>query len=161
MDLLGSNQWLSGINFNNYDSPGTLAMTNSLQTLENFLYSATPLIGNAILNWSQQRLSTGADLSKNGISATGDFPLYVEDLLSNLGWSAPHILLMQIYPDVFYKASWEGDPNALIVQKQVRSLLSYALGIRPTIYDSVENRKTALQEILSKVAELGEEKRRD
>lgn len=161
MDLLGSNQWLSGINFNNYDSPGTLAMTNSLQTLENFLYSATPLIGNAILNWSQQRLSTGADLSKNGISATGDFPLYVEDLLSNLGWSAPHILLMQIYPEVFYKASWEGDPNALIVQKQVRSLLSYALGIRPTIYDSVENRKTALQEILSKVAELGEEKRRD
>lgn len=157
-DLLGSGGWLSGINFNTYDSPGTLAITNTLNTFENFLYSSTPLIGNAVLNWSQGRTSTGIDLMRNGVSATEDVPLYIEDIMSQLGWSAGHIALAQLMPEVFYKASWEGEPMAEIKKKQTRSFVSWALGIRPTEFDSVQNRQKALSEILSKIAELSKEK---
>lgn len=130
-DLLGSGGWLSGINFNTYDSPGTLAVTNTLNTFENFLYSSTPLIGNAVLNWSQGRTSTGIDLMRNGVSATEDVPLYIEDIMSQLGWSAGHIALAQLMPEVFYKASWEGEPMAEIKRSKPEALLAGRLVLGP------------------------------
>jgi hypothetical protein len=156
-DLLGSAGWLSGISYNSYDSIATLGLTSSLKTIDNFLYSSTPLIATAILDWGQGRTSAGIDLTRNGISASQDLPLLVEDALGQLGWGPAHIVLAQVAPDVFRRASWEGDALSQTEKDAIRTVVSWATGIRPRRLDSPENREKALQEIFSKIQELQKE----
>ena len=156
-DLLGSQGWLSGISFNTYDSAGTMALTSGQKTLENFLYSSTPLIATAILDWGNGRLSNKRDLTTNGISATQDIPYFVEDAMGQLGWGPAHILLAMVAPDYFKRASWAEAGVDEAKRDAARTVTSWALGIRPRELDSVQNREKALQEIFSKIAELQRE----
>jgi hypothetical protein len=111
----------------------------------------------AILDWGQGRTSSGIDMTRNGISASEDFPLWLEDALGQLGWGPAHIILAQVAPDVFRRASWEGDALSQTEKDAVRTVVSWATGIRPRRLDSPENRQKALQEIFSKIQELQKE----
>lgn len=156
-DLLGVGGWLSGISYNSYDSMATLGITSSLKTIDNFLYASTPLVATAILDWGQGRTSSGIDLTRNGVSASQDLPLLVEDALGQLGWGPAHIVLAQVAPDIFRRASWEGESLSQTEKDAIRTVVSWATGIRPRRLDSPENRQKALQEIFSKISELQKE----
>lgn len=156
-DLLGSSGWLSGISFNSYDSLGTQAITSSMRTLENFLYSSTPLVATAILDWGRGQTSSGRDLTSNGISVTSDVPYFIEDIMGQLGLGPAHIILAQVMPDIFKRATWEGESGDKKRQDMLRTFVSWATGTRPRELDTVENREKALREIFSKIAELQQE----
>lgn len=153
-DLLGSSGWLSGISYNSYDSIAELGLTSGLQTIENFLYSSTPLIATAVLDWGRGKTSGGQDLTRNGISVREDVPLFIEDIMGQLGWGPAHIVLAQVAPDVFRRSAWEGKDLSKVERDSIRTFVSWALGVRPRELDTVENRQKALTEIFSKIAEL-------
>ena len=157
-DLLGSTGWLSGISANTYESPETQLIASGFRTWDNFANSSQPLMISFVVDWMQGRTSSGADLTRNGITVEKDLPLAIENAMGQLGLGWAHLALAYAYPEAFQRATWRDAPMSDKDRDALRTIVSWTAGIRPRELETNENRQKAIAELMSKLQELNQQK---
>jgi hypothetical protein len=110
-----------------------------------------------VVDWMQGRTSSGADMTRNGISVESDIPLLVENAMGQLGLGWAHLALAYAYPEAFQRATWRDAPMTDKDRDALRTIVSWTAGIRPRELETNENRQKAIADLMSKIQELNEQ----
>lgn len=147
-DLMGSDGWLSNIKWDQNQSPAANALNIGFGTSANLLYSATPLLGNFVVNWAQGRTANGTDLMRGGIS-NEDLPLVVSDVANAFGLNAYHATAAYFFPGIVDKGTWKDLTPDEKSQELMRTWFNWATGARASKYLTPDNQKKAYSEYKS------------
>jgi hypothetical protein len=80
-------------------------------------------------------------------------PLLVEDAFSRMGLKPVHTVLAYMMPDVFKRVSWEGKRMDKVEEEAYLEFINWVSGLRIRQVDKPEDRKKAVQELLSKISQ--------
>jgi hypothetical protein len=161
-DLLGSNGWLSKINYKTYESPTTNALTSSMGTVENFLYSSNPIFANLVIAWLSGRTVGGQDLLRNGTFSEESLQVLTQEVAGQLGLTLPHAALALAFPEQFSRSNWTDETTMDEKQKDtLRYAFNWLTGMRSTEFLGVEQQQKAISEIRSTLDRVVRERRED
>jgi hypothetical protein len=152
-DLFGTDSWLAAIEWDKNQSPAANAMNVTLGTAGQVFYSATPLLGNFLLNWFQGRTSNGVDLMRGGIT-NEDMPKFIEDVAGSFGLNAQYALAAYYFPGIVEKGKWTTMTSDERSQELLRTWFNWATGARASKYLTPDNRKAARSELKSSLKVL-------
>lgn len=156
-DLLGSNGWLSKINYKTYESPATNAMTSSLGSINNFLYSSNPIFANMVISWAAGRTVQGTDLLRNGSFNEDSLAILSEEIAGQLGLTLPHAALALAFPEQISRRNWDDETALTEKQKDtLRYLFNWMTGMRSQEFLGYEQRQKALSELKSTLRRIRE-----
>ena len=154
-DLLGSTSWLSGIDFNTYEPITDQVFQMGAESIDKFIYSSQPLLLQYFLEWGRGTTMDGSKLgSGGGFSFANDGPAVVEDAFKRVGLNMQFMMLAQAFPDMFRKASWEGQLQTTVDSEAKNAWANWLLGIKLGQIDTPENRQKGYQELLQKLEKL-------
>ena len=147
-DLFGSQGWLSGISLNSYEPVPEQVIGWGTNTFKNVFTSSDPLIISLMVDWGfSQKTSQGTVWLDNPDMV----PLLVEDSFSRMGLKPMHTLLAYHFPDVFKRVSWEGETQDNIDKASFLEFVNWVGGLRIKQVDKYEDRKKAIQEMLTTI----------
>lgn len=147
-DLFGTDSWLAAIEWDKNQSPAANAMNMTLGTAGQVFYSATPLLGNFLLNWFQGRTSNGVDLMRGGIT-NEDMPKFIEDIAGSFGLNAQYALAAYYFPGIVEKGKWTTMTSDERSQELLRTWFNWSTGARASKYLTPDNQKAARSELKS------------
>lgn len=154
-DLLGSTSWLSGIDFNTYEPITDQAFQMTAESIDKFVYSSQPLLFQYFLEWGRGTTMDGSKLgSGGGFSVKSDGPVIVEDAFKRLGLNMQFMVLAQAFPDMFRKATWEGQLQTTVDEEMKIAWFNWLSGIKLGQIDTLENRQKGYTELLQKLEKL-------
>jgi hypothetical protein len=152
-DLFGTDSWLAAIEWDKNQSPAANAMNMTLGTTGQVFYSATPLLGNFVLNWAQGRTANGVDLMRGGITDE-DMPKFIEDIAGSFGLNAQYALAAYYFPGIVEKGKWTTMTSDERSQELLRTWFNWSTGARASKYLTPDNRKAARSELKSSLKVL-------
>jgi hypothetical protein len=152
-DLFGTDSWLAAIEWDKNQSPAANAMNMTLGTAGQVFYSATPLLGNFVLNWAQGRTANGVDLMRGGIT-NEDMPKFIEDVAGSFGLNAQYALAAYYFPGIVEKGKWTTMTSDERSQELLRTWFNWSTGARAAKYLTPDNRKAARSELKSSLKVL-------
>lgn len=145
-DLFGTDSWLAAIEWNKNESPAANAFNMTVGTAGQVFYSATPLLGNFLINWGQGRTSNGVDLMRGGLT-NEDIPKIVEDVAGAFGLNAQYALAAYYFPGVVEKGKWTTMTSDERSQELLRTWFNWSTGARAAKYLTPDNQKAARSEL--------------
>lgn len=149
-DLLGSNGWLSQINYKSYESPTTNLMTSTVGSMQQFLYGSSPLFANFVIAWAAGRTAGGQDLLRSGSFNEESLAILSEEIAGQLGLTLPHAAMALAFPDQLSRQSWDKETTLTEKQKDtLRYLFNWMTGMRAQEYLSYDQRQKAVSELKS------------
>jgi hypothetical protein len=149
-DLFGSSGWLSGISLNSYEPVQDQVLSWGSDTFKNVFTASDPLIIGLIADWGfNQKTGQGTQFA----DSPDKVPLLVEDAFSRMGLKPAHTLLAYFMPDVFKRVSWEGKRMDKVEEEAYLEFINWVSGLRIRQVDKPEDRKKAVQELLSKISQ--------
>lgn len=161
-DLLGSNGWLSKINYKTYESPTTNALTSTLGSAENFLYSSNPIFANLVIAWLSGRTVGGQDLLRNGTFNEESLQVLTQEVSGQLGLTLPHAALALAFPEQFSRSNWAEDTTLDEKQKDtLRYAFNWLTGMRSTEFLGMEQQQKAISEVRSTLNRVMQERIKD
>lgn len=155
-DLLGSNSWFGGINFNNYQPAYEQLGNISMDTFDRMAIDSMPLALGLGIDWLVKKETMNK--TKIGSGPTGDFdwnkdmPLLIEDGMKRLGWGPQHLFLARAFPDTVganYSA-WKDLTKDQVDEKFWTAFYNYITGARLTPINTVDNIQRGVAEEISK-----------
>jgi hypothetical protein len=145
-DLFGTDSWLAAIEWNKNQSPAANAFNMTVGTAGQVFYTATPLLGNFLINWGQGRTSNGVDLMRGGLTDE-DMPKIVEDVAGAFGLNAQYALAAYYFPGVVEKGKWTTMTSDERSQELLRTWFNWSTGARAAKYLTPDNQKAARSEL--------------
>ena len=154
-DLLGSNGWLSQINNKTYESPTTNLMTSTMGTMQQFLYSSSPLFVNFAIAWAAGRTAGGQDLLRSGSFNDESLSILSEEIAGQLGLTLPHAALAMAFPEQISRRSWKDETLGSEKERDtLRYLFNWLTGTRAQEYLTYEQQQKAASEIKSTLGRI-------
>ena len=149
-DLFGSSGWLSGISLNSYEPIPDQVLSWGSDTFKNVFTASDPLIIGLLADWGfNQKTGQGTQFA----DSPDKVPLLVEDAFSRMGLKPVHTVLAYMMPDVFKRVSWEGKRMDKVEEEAYLEFINWLSGLRIRQVDKPEDRKKAVQELLSKITQ--------
>jgi hypothetical protein len=153
-DLLGSGGWLTSIDFNTYEPLLDQLPQIGFDTWRRFALTSEPLLISAAQDYAQNQTMNGTKLGVGGWNNKRDTPLLIEDVLKRIGMGSYHTMVAGAFPDLFLKASWEGEAMEIIGAEAFEQFMNFLTGLKLNQIDTVENRQKGLKEVLDKLKGL-------
>lgn len=158
-DLLGSTGWLSGINWNNFESSNPLenlgvnAMSNIGGTFQRFALTAEPIVISTIMDYARGETFNGTRIGngQGDFSVLTDPPALVEDFANRLGLGYTLTIAAGLFPDQFIKASQEGESREFIQSEAGRAFFNWLTGLKYVQKDTLKMRDKGWQEALTRI----------
>jgi hypothetical protein len=154
-DLYGSSGLLSAINFNDYQPipdqiTSILFGDNSLT--DRYFAQSIPFIMDAGINYLFGRTTSGKDIGKGGVTSA-DYPDLFKDFMVGTGLNPIHSLLTLAFPALATGRMATMTPENR-QDEVLRVLGNFLTGLKIEQLDTLKNRQTGVQELLTKLREL-------
>lgn len=152
-DLYGSAGLLSTINFNNYEPLPDQVLDIGFDFVKAYFAQGYPYVIDALINYPQQKTTSGQDFGKGGFTLAQDAPVLLKDFMVQTGLNPLHAMLVQLFPALAVGKMKPMSPQAQD-QETLRIVGNFLTGLKVDQIDSQKNRETGMQELLTKLEQL-------